>query len=125
MIDNDPSSVDSQRVMPFRLGWALFAAVALGAILCCCLTGYGTGFMLDVRNTGFYPSVGAADLQLVNWVLPLNERVNATPTWAAGKLYVTTLEGSLYCLGDDGSLLWSVSLGGKIHATPYLSLIHI
>lgn len=97
--------------------WFLAKIVAVAVVALYCAICFADGFMVDVQHTGRSPHTGPSR-PFRQGRLELGERVLGGPVWADGNLLVGTMEGTLVCVSGDLTLVWSVSLGGKVLATP-------
>jgi outer membrane protein assembly factor BamB len=69
----------------------------------------------------FNGNLYAIDIQNGNviWKYYSGARIIMAPSAVNGNIYFGNLAGELFCISDKGDLIWKISTGGILNATPF------
>jgi outer membrane protein assembly factor BamB len=94
------------------------AAFAL-LVLAAAPAGADSMFRGDPAHTGTSSAVGPRELHGVRWRFVTGGRVNSSPAWSSGTVYVGSDDGNLYAVdGATGRERWKYATSGPVASSP-------
>jgi outer membrane protein assembly factor BamB len=74
-------------------------------------------FHQNPQHTGQSPFQGPAT-PFLKWTFQTGGAIDSPPAVDHGRIYVTSQDGNVYALNQDGELLWTVQTGGPLRSSP-------